>query len=442
VTARLLTIMGSGETSPTMVKVHRHLLERLAKPGVRAVMLDTPFGFQENADELCAKAVGYFAESLSIRLEVASYRAVSEIGTMEHDSSLAALRAADYVFAGPGSPTYALNCFKASAVPALLAEKLEKGGAVTFASAAAVTAGTFTAPIYEIYKVGEEPGWRDGIDLTRLAFGTSVAVIPHFNNAEGGTHDTRYCYLGERRLSAMEKMLPDDAWVLGVDEHTALVIDLEDQCATVMGNGKVTVRVRGCSASLDSGTKVSLTELASLVVSLREGADPARFRWEEKTGAAKHLGSPGSDTAASPGADPGLAEESAGHESPFLVQVREKEVAFDEAIEARDMDSAVRSALDLEKVLQDWSTETFAADEELRGRTALRRMVIELGELARRGALEPKVVVGPFVEALLEARSEARAASRYEEADRIRSSLAESGVEIRDTPDGTEWYLR
>jgi GntR family transcriptional regulator/MocR family aminotransferase len=42
--------MGSGETSPTMVKAHRSLM---AQP---AVLLDTPFGFQENADDIVARA--------------------------------------------------------------------------------------------------------------------------------------------------------------------------------------------------------------------------------------------------------------------------------------------------------------------------------------------------------------------------------------------------
>jgi len=46
-TARILAIMGSGETSPTMVKTHRQLIGRLSQPN--AVVLDTPYGFQENA---------------------------------------------------------------------------------------------------------------------------------------------------------------------------------------------------------------------------------------------------------------------------------------------------------------------------------------------------------------------------------------------------------
>ena len=67
----MLTIMGSGETAPTMVKVHRAMLERLGPPPVPAVLLDTPFAFQENASELCERVRHYFAESLRADIEVA-----------------------------------------------------------------------------------------------------------------------------------------------------------------------------------------------------------------------------------------------------------------------------------------------------------------------------------------------------------------------------------
>ena len=48
---RILAIMGSGETAPTMAKVHRALLERFGPSRRRPRSLDTPYGFQENADE-------------------------------------------------------------------------------------------------------------------------------------------------------------------------------------------------------------------------------------------------------------------------------------------------------------------------------------------------------------------------------------------------------
>src|SRR5688572_10466738 len=109
--ARVLTLMGSGETSPTMVKTHRSLLERLGADA-GAVLLDTPFGFQSNADELTARAQQYFAESVGRPLEVATYRSVDEVGSVTYEQSMARLRAAGYVFAGPGSPTYALRTWQ------------------------------------------------------------------------------------------------------------------------------------------------------------------------------------------------------------------------------------------------------------------------------------------------------------------------------------------
>jgi hypothetical protein len=53
---RILAVMGSGETAPAMAKVHRALFGRLGGD-VRAAIIDTPYGFQENADELSARTV-------------------------------------------------------------------------------------------------------------------------------------------------------------------------------------------------------------------------------------------------------------------------------------------------------------------------------------------------------------------------------------------------
>ncbi len=69
---RLLAIMGSGETAPAMAKVHRALLERLGDPAAPATLLDTPYGFQENADDLTERIVAYFAESVGHALSVAT----------------------------------------------------------------------------------------------------------------------------------------------------------------------------------------------------------------------------------------------------------------------------------------------------------------------------------------------------------------------------------
>lgn len=73
--------------------------------------------------------------------------------------------AADYVFAGPGSPSYALGAWRDSPLREALAGKLRRGGCLTFASAAAVTLGMAAIPVYEIYKVGAAPHWLEGMDL-------------------------------------------------------------------------------------------------------------------------------------------------------------------------------------------------------------------------------------------------------------------------------------
>jgi len=273
---RLLAIMGSGETAPTMSKVHRSLLGRLGPPPVPAVVLDTPFGFQGNADDLASRAVEYFRESVQAGIAVASFRSSAETGSVGYETMLNRVREARYVFAGPGSPSYALSQWRGTQVPVVLADKLATGGCVTFASAAAATLGPFALPVYEVYKVGQAPHWLEGLDLMGAA-GLQAVVIPHFDNAEGGTHDTRYCYMGEARLRLLEDMLADEVFVLGVDEHTACILDLDEQTATVAGRGRVTIRRRGRMAHLASGETVAIALLAGLaddgVGNSRGGAD-------------------------------------------------------------------------------------------------------------------------------------------------------------------------
>ena len=153
----------------------------------------------------------------------------------------------------------------ANSVGTALRDRVIGGTGVTvLASAAAATAGLAAIPVYEIYKAGAKPAWLDGLDLLTAA-GLRVALIPHYDNAEGGTHDTRYCYLGERRLSEMEASLPDGTSVLGVDEHTVLILDLTAQTAGVRGRGGVTIRRHGESAVIPAPAVIPLDQLRAAV---------------------------------------------------------------------------------------------------------------------------------------------------------------------------------
>ena len=424
---RLLAIMGSGETAPTMKAPHRAIFERLeaAKGGdVSAVLLDTPFGFQENAPILAEKAVEYFRESIGRRVEAAGLTSTTNGDLVAVERAIAAIRNADWLFAGPGSPTYALAQWRDTPVPDALADRLTDGGALVFSSAAALTLGVATVPVYEIYKVGEPPRWEQGLDLLG-PLGLSVAVIPHYDNAEGGNHDTRFCYLGERRLAMLEPELPDGTHVLGVDEHTGVIIDLDTDTAEIVGKGAVTIRRHGESTRIEAGTTVSVDVLRGTTTSapMAVGSTP--------------------DAASTSDADERVDDtpESTGYTS-LAARATELEDQFAEALDRRDADGAVEAILLLEATIVEWSRDTFQSDELDRARRALRSMIVRLGSAATEGVRDVREVLGPVVEAALTARAVARAEKAFAVSDAIRDGLIDAGIEVRDTPDGVEWDPR
>ena len=135
----------------------------------------------------------------------------------------------------------------------ILKKRIEAGGCLVAASAAALTVGRFTLPVYEIYKVGNDLHWVEGMDILGH-FGFNLLVIPHWNNAEGGTHDTRFCYMGEPRFHKHESLLPEDVYILGLDEHTACIIDLEKEEVCIKGIGHVTLHKQDTEMTFEKST--------------------------------------------------------------------------------------------------------------------------------------------------------------------------------------------
>ena len=404
--------MGSGETAPTMVPTHRMLAARIGS-SVKATLLDTPYGFQENAPELAAKAVEYFKTSVNVTLEVAGLTQVVEGDALAVERGLNKVKDADYVFAGPGSPTYALRQWAGTSLPELLTAKLRHGGVVTFASAAALTLGRRTLPIYEIYKAGEPPRWLDGLDILS-SLGIDAAVIPHYNNAEGGHHDTRFCYMGERRLSMLERELDDSTYVLGIDEHTGIVIDIDADSVSVVGKGVVTLRLRDGSTEIPSGETFPLD----------------RLRNPKSTA-----------TSSRPVVAPAPVVEQVADSN--LRQATERLSAdFDTALASGNADAAARAVLELEDAITSWSADTLQGTDGEFARATLRSMITRLAGAASSGLTDPRDVVGPYMDVLLSLRAQVRADKRFDLSDVIRDRLSVIGVEVRDTPSGVEWVLR
>ncbi len=415
---RILAVMGSGETAPAMAKVHRALFDRFGGQ-VPAAILDTPYGFQENADDLSARTLEFFATSVGNPVEVASYRS-ADVDAVTAATALARIRDARYVMAGPGSPSYALRQWAGSAIPDALADKLASGGILTMASAAALTLGVVTIPVYEVYKVGEAPRWLPGLDLLGGATGLHAAVVPHYDNAEGGNHDTRFCYMGERRLSLLEAMLPDGAFILGVDSHTALVLDLEAGTASVAGLGGVTVRVGGRSTRFTSGATCAIGALADAAVGLAQG---------ESTDAVHSAALAGS----------GSVERPVRPTAPVRQQMQELEGAFIAALDAGEVQQAVAALLELDDTVEARIRAGEDSPDLDNASATFQALVVRLGQRAENGTADPRAELGPLVDTLLDLRDRARATKDWPTADLIRDRLIEVGIEVRDGAEGSTW---
>jgi hypothetical protein len=435
---RILAIMGSGETSPTMVTVHRALVARLRADRPSAVLLETPYRFQENSGDISARAKKYFADSVGLQVTVqAGMRppAGGRDASVTGDGGAGVVRSADWVFSGPGSPTYALAQWRDSPVGEALRDRTRAGrGATVLASAAAVTIGAAALPVYEIYKVGAAPHWLDGLDLLGV-LGLRVALIPHYDNAEGGNHDTRYCYLGERRLSLLERELPAGAAVLGVDEHTAAVIDLRAETVQILGRGRVTVRRQSVSTVLPAGTVIALGQLRDLV---SHGTPPAGGPGASRPAAA------GAESAAAGPVEGGARAAGAGTgtaELPLPDIVAAAERRFEAAERDRDAAGMVAAIIDLDSAIHAWAGDTEEDQGTEQARAVLRSLVTRLGHAARDGLGDPRDRLRPAVEPLLALRATLRREGSYPAADAIRDALTAAGLQLRDTGDGTQWQL-
>ena len=399
--------MGSGETTPGMLGVHRAIFATL-DPDADCRVLDSPFAFQENADELVERINQYFTESLGHPLRRITLPADAE--PLVQEVALADIRSADWLFAGPGSPSYARRCWQGTGVPDALAQALAPGstGALVIASAAAVTLGTWALPVYEIYKVGEDPRWEPGIDLMFRVLGWRCALIPHYDNREGGTHDTRFCYVGGRRLGRIEGEL-SGGFILGVDEHTALVMDLDAGALTVSGRGGVTLRVAGVEELLPAGTELPITELEQRVAAL--GAPAA-----VGLGAAGAVQRTGAGAAA-PGVQPAASRArpaGAGDDEPVTATGAG-------ADDPADLARAILAAL------------PDSARSEREG-------VVALLQRADGAAAEhDRELAGRAVQAIVDIRADRRRDGDWAASDALRDLLAGLGVEVRDSREGSSW---
>ncbi len=405
----IITLIGSGELSGTMVETHKMLLSR-TRAGSKSFFLDTPAGFQENVSLIAERAVDFFKTRVGSKMEIASFKFAT---APDAGDALSQLSDADYVLIGPGSPTYAVRQLQGTVLPSLLGAMVTRGGTLTVASAAALTVGSHTLPVYEIYKVGEELHWVEGLNILGH-LGLDLVVIPHWNNAEGGNHDTRYCYMGEKRFHLLEKQLPANTTILGLDEHTACILDFTAAEASVKGIGKVTVRRGGEETHYERGQSFNFAQLSG-------HAAPAAW---------KTVSTAGVET---------VADNSHREDGRFWEKMHTLEESFQRALEKDDSARIASLLLDMDGFL--WQAQLELENPEFvsQGREMFREMIV----LAGTGREKEKKPAAPgfdqLVNELVNLREQYRDHKKWPEADQIRNILHEAGITLEDTPAGPRW---
>jgi hypothetical protein len=263
--------------------------------------------------------------------------------------------------------------------------------------------------------VGQDLHWLEGINLLEH-FGFNLVVIPHWNNAEGGTHDTRFCYMGLARLRHLESLLPEEVIILGLDEHTACLLDLEKEEASIRGLWNVTLRQGGLEKIFQKGEGFPLEMLRRGGVaterSLKEGRRSVPAQAKDTT------------------------QETFGKKIHALVE------AFNGGLEKHEAKEIIGALLELERIMwkgrQDMETRDFIAQ----ARETLRELIVTLGVRLESSPTSRIECLTPLVGELLALREKFREEKKYEAADAIRQMLERAEVIVEDTREGSQWRLK
>lgn len=263
-----VVVFGSGEISPSGRKVHARLLETLSQP-VQVAILETPAGFQPNS-QLVAEEVAEFIRhrlrNFHPRVGVVPARKKGTAFSPDDPDIVAPILKANYIFLGPGSPTYTARNLKGTLAWRYVLAAQRRGAILALASAAGIAAGAHTLPVYEIYKAGHDLHWTEGVNFFG-EYGLELVIVPHWNNTDGGEKlDTSCCYMGRQRMDRLKKMLPKTATLVGLDEHTAIVFDFNTSKCEVLGKSAITIRSGGSEKVFQAGASFSMELLGDLCI--------------------------------------------------------------------------------------------------------------------------------------------------------------------------------
>jgi cysteinyl-tRNA synthetase len=215
-------------------------------------------------------------------------------------------------------------------------------------------------------------------------------------------------------LIQLERILPSACPILGIDEHTACILDFLAGQVLIRGVGGVTLRHGGDRTSFQDGEVLALEEFEKMTQPpLPE--TPVILSKIQTT-------------------EPGAV--------PFKEQVKSLQHAFDHYLGENRADSLISTLVTLDKLI--WKSSREFEDEEgiSQARETLRGMIVQLG--LRFDGLRKDIpsLLTPLMELLLEVRGKLRSAKQWELSDFIRDRLAQAGIIVEDTPEGPRWHKK
>jgi hypothetical protein len=280
-----IAFLGSGETSLAGGRIFESLARLISEP-LHVAIMETTAGFELNSFQVAGKVEEFLKTRLQNYKPIIDIIPARKLGTAfspDNPEILKPLAQANMIFMGPGSPSYAIRQLKGTLAWDIIRARHRLGATLIFASAATISVGAWALPVYEIYKVGEDIFTKPGLDLF-ADYGLNVSFVPHWNNADGGIDlDTSRCFVGIERFDQWRKLLPAENILIGLDEHSGIIVDFDKASCEVSGVSSVSVLKQNSMEMYPSGGKFALDELGQLTLpaSIEHGLRPEA--WEMVT---------------------------------------------------------------------------------------------------------------------------------------------------------------
>ena len=273
-----IAFLGSGETSLAGGRIFESLARHAHGP-LRVAVLETPAGFELNSFQVASRVADFLQTRLQNYkpgIDVIPARKKGTEFSPDNLNILQPLLSANIIFMGPGSPSYAVRQLRDTPAWDIIRARHRLGATLVFASAATISVSTWALPVYEVYKVGEDVHTKPGLDLF-TDYGMNLSFVPHWNNAEGGIDlDTSRCFFGMERFEQWRSLLAPETIVIGLDEHTGVILNFDEACCEVSGVSSVSVLKSNGIDIHPAGVKFPLSELGQFTppASIEQGINP------------------------------------------------------------------------------------------------------------------------------------------------------------------------